>query len=390
MQRDFLHYQAQTTPHPLGLEISHAQGTYLYTRDGGKYLDFIAGVSANSLGHSHPKVLCAIERQLHRHQHVMVYGEFVQEAPLRLARLLAQHLPAPLETTYLVNSGAEAVEGALKLAKRVTGRREIAAAERAYHGNTQGALSVSGHEHYKRAYRPLIPGTRFIRFNCEADLEKITEKTAAVLLETIQGAAGFICVRGGYLKKVRARCDQVGALLILDEIQSGFGRTGKLFGFQWYDVVPDILVMGKGLGGGMPIGAFSASHKQMKLLSDNPKLGHITTFGGHPLSAAAAVATLEEITESSLMAEALRKEARFRQALYLPEILELRGKGLMLAAFLKDAATTRRVVRECLKRGLILFFLLYTDRALRITPPLTISDAEIDAGCAILRQVLQN
>lgn len=389
MRQAFLRYQAQTTPHPLGLEISHAEGSYIYTKDGKRYLDFAAGVSANSLGHSHPKVLAAIQEQLHRHQHVMVYGEFIQEQPLQLARHLAALLPAPLETTYLVNSGAEAIEGALKLAKRASGRREIAAAHRAYHGSTQGALSISGNETYKRAYRPLIPGVRFLRFNHEEDLERITEQTAAVVLETIQGAAGFILPQQGYLSAVRQRCDQVGALLILDEIQSGLGRTGKPFGFQWYDVVPDIVVMGKGLGGGMPIGAFSASQHLMQQLAQDPMLGHITTFGGHPVTAAAALATLEEITRTGLMEEALRKEARFRQALDINEISELRGKGLMLAALLKDAATTRRVVAACLEEGLIVFFLLYTEHALRITPPLTLSDAEIDAGCAILRRIIQ-
>ena len=301
---DFLRFQAQTTPHPLAMEISHAQGSFIYDKNKKKYLDFVAGVSACSLGHRHPKVVEAIKKQLDRYMHVMVYGEYIQKPALELTQSLANYLPEPIEKTYLTNSGTEAIDGALKLARRYTGRSEILAAHKAYHGNTMGALSVMGYEERKQPFRPLLPDVRFIHFNEEKDLEKITKKTAAVILETIQGGAGFIEPKNDYLNKVEKRCKAMGALLILDEIQPGFGRTGTVFGFENYNCTPDIVVVGKGLGGGMPIGAFSASAELMDSLSDNPKLGHITTFGGHPVIAAAARATLKEITESTLMVDA--------------------------------------------------------------------------------------
>ena len=283
MTSDFFKYQAQTTPHPLAMKISHAEGSYIYDTDQNPYLDFVAGVSACSLGHRHPKVVEAIKNQLDKYLHVMVYGEYIQEPAVELTKLLALHLPKSLEKTYLTNSGTEAIDGALKLARRVTGRSEIISAHNAYHGNTMGALSVMGFEERKQAFRPLIPDVKFITFNSQDDLTHITTKTAAVILETIQGGAGFIEPKDGYLKKVRQQCDAVGALLILDEIQPGMGRTGTLFGFEHYNCTPDILVTGKGLGGGMPIGAFTSSSTYMDLLQDNPKLGHITTFGGHPV-----------------------------------------------------------------------------------------------------------
>ncbi|MFD0861317.1 aspartate aminotransferase family protein [Sungkyunkwania multivorans] len=388
MKEDFLKYQAQTTPHPLAMEISHAKGCHIYDTNKKEFLDFVAGVSACSLGHGHPKVVKAIKDQLDKYLHVMVYGEYIQEPAVELAKSLAQYLPAPLEKTYLTNSGTEAIEGALKLAKKATGRTELVAAHYAYHGNTQGAMSVMGYEERKRAFRPLIPDTRFITFNNEEDLKQITEKTAGVILETIQGGAGFILPENDYLKKVRQRCDEVGALLILDEIQPGFGRTGTLFGFENYDIVPDIVVMGKGMGGGMPVGAFSASNAHMRLLEDRPKLGHITTFGGHPVIAAACLATLKEITESDLMAETLEKERLFRELLVHPKICEIRGKGLMLAIILEDAATVNKVIFKCLDKGLILFWLLFEPRAVRITPPLTIPLEYIKQGCHIILEVL--
>ena len=285
---DFLRFQAQTTPHPLAMEISNAEGSFIYDKNQKKYLDFVAGVSACSLGHRHPKVVEAIKKQLDRYMHVMVYGEYIQKPALELTQLLANYLPEPIEKTYLTNSGTEAIDGALKLARRYTGRSEILAAHKAYHGNTMGALSVMGYEERKQPFRPLLPDVRFIHFNEEKDLEKITKKTAAVILETIQGGAGFIEPKNDYLNKVEKRCKAMGALLILDEIQPGFGRTGTVFGFENYNCTPDIVVVGKGLGGGMPIGAFSASAELMDSLSDSPKLGHITTFGGHPVIAAAA------------------------------------------------------------------------------------------------------
>lgn len=388
MQDDFFKYQAQTTPHPLALEISHAEGSYIYDTSGKAHLDFVAGVSATPLGHRHPKVISAIKKQLDKYLHVMVYGEYVQQPAVELSKLLADNLPKSLNTTYLVNSGTEAIEGSIKLARRFTGRTEIIAAKNAYHGNTMGALSLMDYQERKRPFLPLIPDIKHITFNCEFCLNDITKKTAAVILETIQGGAGFIEPINDYLKKVKARCEEVGALLILDEIQPGFGRTGKLFGFENYDCVPDILVTGKGLGGGLPIGAFTASGKMMETLSDNPKLGHITTFGGHPVIAASALATLIEITSSDLIKKSLDKEQLIRQHLQHPKVKEIRGRGLMLAAITTSAETTNEVILKAKDQGLILFWLLFEPKAIRITPPLTISDEEIIKGCKIITDIL--
>ena len=388
MNNDFIQYQAQTSPYPLGMEVSHAIGSYIYDTSNNRYLDFVAGVSACSLGHQHPRVNQAIKDQLDLYSHVMVYGEYSQSPAVEYCKLMASLLPAPLDKTYLVNSGTEAIEGALKLARRVTGRSQLISCHNAYHGNTMGSLSVMGYEERKQVFRPLLPDVEFITFNNEEDLEKITTKTAGILLETIQGGAGFIQPENDFLKKVRQRCDEVGAMMILDEIQPGFGRTGTLFGFQNYDVVPDIVVMGKGMGGGMPVGAFTASAAMMDLLSHNPKLGHITTFGGHPVIAAACLATLKEITETTLMADALAKEKLFRSLLVHPLIEEVRGKGLMLAAMTKTADITNEVILKCQDKGLILFWLLFESCAIRITPPLTISEEEIREGCAILLEVM--
>ena len=385
---DFFKYQAQTSPYPLGMEVSHAIGSYIYDTNNKKYLDFVAGVSACALGHQHPRVNQAIKDQLDKYSHVMVYGEYSQSPAVEYCKLLASLLPKPLDKTYLVNSGTEAIEGALKLARRTTGRSQLISCHNAYHGNTMGSMSVMGFEERKQVFRPLIPDVDFITFNNEEDLQRITNKTAGVLLETIQGGAGFIQPHNDFLKKVRQRCDEVGAMMILDEIQPGFGRTGKLFGFQNYDVVPDILVMGKGMGGGMPVGAFTASAEKMDLLSENPKLGHITTFGGHPVIASACLATLKEITETNLMPEALEKEKLFRSLLVHPLIEEIRGKGLMLAAMTKSADITNEVILKCQDKGLILFWLLFEGTAIRITPPLTISNEEIKEGCAIILEVM--
>lgn len=388
MKEDFLTYQAQTTPHPLAMEVSHASGSYIYDTQGKKYLDFVAGVSACSLGHQHPKVKKAITEQLDKYMHVMVYGEYAQEKPVALTKLLAQHLPEGLDSTYLVNSGTEAIDGAIKLARRVTGRTEIIAALDAYHGNSYGALSLMTPGERKKPFMPGIGDVSFIRFNCEHSLRHITTKTAGVVLETIQGGAGFIEPTNNFLAKVKARCQEVDALLVLDEIQPGVGRTGKLFGFENYHVVPDILVTGKGLGGGLPIGAFTASRERMALLSDNPKLGHITTFGGHPVIAAAALATLQEVTSSDLIAQTLIKEKLIRELLVHPLITEIRGRGLMLAVLVPSAEIASQVILACQDKGLILFWLLFESRAIRITPPLTVSEEEIREGCAILLEVL--
>ncbi|WP_353778323.1 aminotransferase class III-fold pyridoxal phosphate-dependent enzyme [Winogradskyella sp. 3972H.M.0a.05] len=388
MLGDFLKYQAQTTPHPLAMEVSHAEGSYIFDTKGKAYLDFVAGVSACSLGHKHPRVTKAIKDQLDKYLHVMVYGEYAQENAIKLSKLLASHLPDPLDTTYLTNSGTEAIDGAIKLARRFTGRSEIIAANHAYHGNTMGALSIMGYEERKQPFRPLLPDVKFIEFNNEANLDLITSKTAAVVLETIQGGAGFIEPTNGYLEKVRQRCNTVGALLVLDEIQPGFGRTGKLFGFEHYNCVPDILVTGKGLGGGMPIGAFTASNEMMSTLKDNPKLGHITTFGGHPVIASAALATLQEITESNLIESTLKKEQLIRETLVHPLIEDIRGRGLMLALMTPSAEVTNQIILDCQDEGLILFWLLFEPKAVRITPPLTISEEEIIEGCNKILKVL--
>ncbi len=390
MKKDFFTYQAQTTPHPLAMEISHATGSYIYDMEGRKHLDFAAGVSACSLGHCHPRVVEAVKKQLGSYLHVMVYGEYIQAPAVELSKLLAENLPTPLETTYLVNSGTEAIEGAIKLARRVTGKTEIVYAHHAYHGNTMGALSIMGLEERKIPFEPLLPDCSPIHFNNKEDLNKITSKTAAVVLETIQGGAGFILPEDSYLKKVKERCDETGTLLVLDEIQPGFGRTGKLFGFEHFDVVPDILVMGKGMGGGLPIGAFTASKEHMALLKDKPKLGHITTFGGNPVIASAALATLKEIIGTDLVPQTLQKEKIFRKLLTHKLIKEIRGKGLMLALIMESPEIASEVILGCKDRGLVLFWLLFEPKAIRITPPLTVTEAEIKEGCAILTGVLDD
>lgn len=389
MTHDFYKYQAQTSPHPLALEVSHAKGSYIYDTSGQKHLDFVAGVSACTLGHCHPRVVEAVKIQAEKYMHVMVYGEYILPPAVELAKLLAANSPPQLQTTYLVNSGTEAIEGSLKLARRATGRTQILYAHHAYHGNTMGAMSVMGFEERKNVFKPLIGDCHAITYNAEGDIEKITQDTAAIILETIQGGAGFIQPENDFLKKVRQRCNETGTLLILDEIQPGFGRTGKLFGFEHFGIVPDILVMGKGMAGGMPIGAFTASREVMALLQDKPKLGHITTFGGNPVVAAAALATLQELTQTQLIEQTREKEQLFRNLLTHPLIKEVRGRGLMLALIMENAEIATRTILECKKRGLVLFWLLFEGRAIRVTPPLTISHAEIEEGCQILLSVLK-
>ena len=388
MKQDFLKYQAQTSPYPLGMEISHAIGSYIYDRNNKKYLDFVAGVSAASLGHQHPKVNQAIKDQLDKYSHVMVYGEYAQHPAVAYCKLLVAHLPPSLNKVYLVNSGTEACEGALKLVRRVTGRSQLISCHNAYHGNTMGSMSVMGFEERKQIFRPLIPDVDFITFNNEEDIQKITTKTAGIILESIQGGAGFIEPQNDFLAKIKKRCEEVGALLILDEIQPGFGRTGKLFGFENYNVIPDVIIIGKGMAGGMPVGGFVANEKYMDLLSHDPKLGHITTFGGHPVIAAACLATLEEILEKDYSNQSLVKEKLFRELLVHPLIEQIRGRGLMLAAMTKDTEITNKVILKCQDKGLILFWLLFEGCAIRITPPLTISENEIREGCAIIIEAM--
>ena len=384
MKENFFKYQAQTTNNPISLEILRASGSYIYDTNNNKYLDFVAGVSASNLGHNNKKIKKAVLKQIDLYWHVMVYGEFIQKPTVKLCKLLSQNLPKLLSNTYLTNSGTEAIEAAMKLAKRVTGKSELIAAKNGYHGNTQGAMSIMGYEERKRAYRPLIPDIKFIEFNNIKDISIITNKTAGVIVETIQGGAGFILPEKNYLKKLKQKCDEVGALLILDEIQPGIGRTGKLFAFEHFDVIPDILVYGKGLGGGFPIGALTTRKKYMALFKQNPILGHITTFGGHPVIAAAAHSNLKETLSSNIMSKIEEKENLIRRILKHKLIIEIRGKGLMLALILKNPDLTKKLVEGCLDNGLILFYLLFEPKAVRITPPLTISENEIKNGCKII------
>ncbi|WP_339665699.1 aspartate aminotransferase family protein [Maribacter arcticus] len=390
MKNDFLKYQAQTSPYPLGMEISHASGSYIYDTEGNAHLDFVAGVSACTLGHCHPEVVSAIKNQAEKYMHVMVYGEYAQSPATNYTKLLAENLPDPLEVTYLVNSGTEAIEGALKLARRYTGRSQIISAKTAYHGNTMGSLSLMDFEERKSVFRPLLPDIYHIRFNNEEDLDKITHKTACVILETIQGGAGFIVPQNDYLKKVKKRCTEMGALLILDEIQPGFGRTGKLFSFEHFDCVPDILVIGKGMASGLPVGAFTSSKEIMETLSENPKMGHITTFGGNPVIAASSLATLQVLLKTSLIEDTLKKEVLFKELLKHQKIKEIRGKGLMLALIMDSAETANELVLRAKEDKLILFWLLFENKAVRISPPLTISNAEIRKGCTTILKVLNS
>ena len=384
MKEDFFKYQAQTTNNPISLEILRASGSYIYDTNNNKYLDFVAGVSASNLGHNNKKIKKAVLKQIDLYWHVMVYGEFIQKPTVKLCKLLSQNLPKLLSNTYLTNSGTEAIEAAMKLAKRVTGKSELIAAKNGYHGNTQGAMSILGFEDRKRAYRPLIPDIKFIEFNNIEDISIITNKTAGVIVETIQGGAGFILPEKNYLKKLKQKCKEVGALLILDEIQPGIGRTGKLFAFEHFDIIPDILVYGKGLGGGFPIGALTTRKEYMALFKQNPILGHITTFGGHPVIAAAAHSNLKETLSSNIMSKIEEKENLIRKILNHKLIIEIRGKGLMLALILKKPDLTKKLVEGCLDNGLILFYLLFEPKAVRITPPLTISKNEIKKGCKII------
>ena len=390
MKNDFLKYQAQTSPYPLGMEISHASGSYIYDTEGNAHLDFVAGVSACTLGHSHPEVVTAIKEQAEKYMHVMVYGEYAQSPATNYAKLLAENLPKPLEVTYLVNSGTEAIEGALKLARRFTGRSQIISAKSAYHGNTMGSLSLMDFEERKSVFRPLLPDIYHIRFNNEEDLEKITHKTACVILETIQGGAGFIVPKNNYLKKVKKRCSEMGALLILDEIQPGFGRTGKLFAFEHFNCTPDILVIGKGMASGLPVGAFTSSKEIMHTLSEKPKMGHITTFGGNPVIAAASLATLQVLMRTTLIEDTLKKEELFKELLQHRQIKEIRGKGLMLALIMYSAEAANELVLRAKEKNLILFWLLFENKAVRISPPLTISNTEIREGCTTILNILNS
>ena len=388
VKESFIKHQGQTTPFPLCIDVASAEGVYITDKSGKTYLDLVAGVSACTIGHCHPRVVKAIQDQSSKYMHVMVYGEFIQEPQLALAKKLASLLPDTLNSTYFVNSGVEAIEASMKLAKRYTARAEIISCKNSYHGSTHGALSIMGNETYKQKFRPLLPDCRQIIYNDVDNLNEITEKTAAVIIEPIQGASGFITPKNGYLKLVREKCDEVGALLIFDEIQTCFGRTGNLFGLETYSVTPDILCMAKGMGGGMPIGSFTTSTEKMHCLREDPMLGHITTFGGHPIVCAASLATLNELCETQIFREVEKKETLFRALLDHPKIKEIRGKGLMLALELDDVELCQKVVHRGLEMGIITFFFLFSKTAVRLSPPLTISEDEIRNASKIILDIL--
>ncbi|WP_194774777.1 aspartate aminotransferase family protein [Pararhodonellum marinum] len=380
----FLSYLAQTTDFPLMIEIERAEGIYLYGPEGKKYIDLISGIGVSNVGHRHPKVLEAIQKQLDKYLHLMVYGEYVQSPQTLLAEALVSSLPQGLDNVYLVNSGSEAVEGALKLAKRFTNRREIISCVNAYHGSSHGALSVGGNEIFKRAYRPLLPGISHVVYGSFQQLEQITEDTAAVIVETIQGEAGIMVACREYFQALRQKCDQTGTLLILDEIQAGFGRTGKFWAFEHFDIQPDILVCAKGMGGGMPIGAFIASKEVMGVFKDNPLLGHITTFGGHPVSAAASLATLNIIKDPQFLEMVEEKANLFKTLLVHPKIKGIRNKGLMMAVQFDSFEVLKPVIDQAIHLGVVTDWFLFCDDAMRIAPPLIISDTEIREACAII------
>jgi acetylornithine/succinyldiaminopimelate/putrescine aminotransferase len=386
-----LYYQHLATPAfvPEALEFVKSNGIYLITDENEKYVDLVSGVSVSNVGHRHPKVVEAIKKQVDTYMHLMVYGEFIQSPQVQLAGLLSKYLPEHLNSVFFVNSGSEANEGAMKLAKRVTGRSEIIAFKNAYHGGTHGALSILGNEEMKYAFRPLLPDIKFLNFNNENEILKITNKTAAVVIESIQAEAGIILPNKGYLKAVRNRCDEVGALLILDDIQMGFGRTGKLFSFENYDYEPHIITLAKGMGGGMPIGAFVASKEMMDALQSKPTLGHITTFGGHPVSCAAAMASLQVITEENLSEKANEKGEIFANALKNhPLVKEVRQQGLMLAIDLGSEELGSKAMEVLWKNKLIVDQFLFNRTSFRIAPPLTISTEEIENICEVLVESL--
>ncbi|GAA3930898.1 aspartate aminotransferase family protein [Hymenobacter algoricola] len=381
----FLRHQAQTSDTPLLLEIERAEGVYMYAPDGRRYLDLISGIGVSNVGHRHPRVVQAIKDQVDKYLHLMVYGELVQAPPAALAQALHETLPAHLDNVFFTNSGTEAIEGALKLAKRHTGRTELISCHNAYHGSTHGALSITGSEDFRQSFRPLLPDVRHLHFNDLADLALITTRTAAVVVETVQGEAGVRVPQPGYLPALRQRCTETGTLLILDEIQCGFGRTGSFWAFEQFGIVPDILVCAKGMGGGMPIGAFISSQQIMAGFKSQPVLGHCTTFGGHPVSCAASLATLRVIQDENLLADVHEKAARFRRLLQHPAIRAVRGHGLLMAVEFDSYAVLKPIIDHALEHeGILTDWFLFCDNSLRLAPPLTISSAEIDEACAAL------
>jgi acetylornithine/succinyldiaminopimelate/putrescine aminotransferase len=380
----FLQHVAQTSAAPLAIEIVKAEGCTLTDADGRKYIDLIGGISVANTGHRHPKVVEAIKQQADEYLHVMVYGEFVQSPQVQYAHLLTKHLPPSLHSVYFTNSGAEAVEGAMKLAKRITGRTEIAGFENSYHGSTQGALSIIGSEYWRNAYRPLLPGIQHLRYNSFDDLAQITENTACVIAETVQAEAGIRSPKNGWLQALQKRCSETGSLFILDEIQAGFGRTGTLWGFKQFEVVPDVLLLGKALGGGLPLGAFITSKEKMDSFTDNPVLGHITTFGGHPLCCAAGKAAFEVLVEEGMHQAIMEKEALLKNLLIHPNIKTVHSFGLWAAVEFNDFQQCKKVIDYCLQNGVLTDWFLFASNCLRISPPLNVSTDELQQACQII------
>ena len=388
LRQMFIRLVALTSPNPLAIEISHAEGMYLYEPSGKRYMDLIGGISVCNTGHRHPRVVEAIRQQTGKYLHLLVYGELVQSPQVRYATQLAAHLPKTLVSIYFTISGAEAVEGAMKLAKRVTGRTDIVAFDQSYHGSTQGALSIIGDEYWRNAYRPLLPGIRHVKHNDHASLDAITERTACVIAETVQAERGIYAPERTWMKALRQRCDDTGTLLVLDEIQAGFGRTGKLWGFQHFDIEPDILLLGKALGGGMPMGAFIAGKDRMWTLTGSPVLGHITTFGGHPICCAAGMASMEVLLEEEWISQVTQKEALFRQLLVHPAIREVRSFGLLIALEFDSFETNKLVIDKCIEKGLLTDWYLFAPQCMRIAPPLLITEEEIREACDIIIKAL--
>lgn len=380
----FLQHVAQTSNAPLLLEIERAKGIFLYDTSGKPYIDLISGISVSNLGHCHPKVVKAVRQQAAKFMHLMVYGEYVFSPQVALASLLTQHLPPQLNNVYFVNSGAEATEGALKLAKRYTGRTQMVSFQNAYHGSTHGALSMMSSEFFKRNYRPLLPDVQHLRYNCTDDLQHITSQTACVLVEPVQAEAGVLAPQPGFMEALRQRCTETGALLILDEIQTGYGRTGTLFAFEQLNIIPDVLLLAKGMGGGMPLGAFIAPQHIMTTLSNNPVLGHITTFGGHPVSCAASLATLQILLQKPYVKEVKQKEHLFKQYLKHPAIQEVRSFGLMIAVVFDNFTITKKVIDACIANGIVTDWFLFADNCLRIAPPLIIKPKQIKTACQLI------
>lgn len=386
----FLRHMGQTSESPMLVEVDRAAGVYLYGPEGQRYLDLISGIGVSNVGHHAPEVVRAVQEQAARYMHAMVYGEFVLSPQTQLAAKLCQLLDDQLDNVYFTNSGSEAIEGALKLSKKYTGRQEILSFHHSYHGSTHGALSVTGSPELKEGYGPFLPGVRFLTFNSFADLDQITTATACVLVEPIRGEAGVEMPQPCWLQALRDRCTQTGALLILDEIQTGMGRTGSLFAHQAYQVVPDVLVLAKGLGGGMPLGAFIAAQRIMRVLTHEPVLGHITTFGGHPVSCAAGLAALNKILDEDLLARIPAKEALIRKIMDIPQVLEIRGKGLIFALEIGSFDRVLEIIAQCTQAGIITDWFLHCNTAIRIAPPLVITEAELREGLEKLRGILQN